>query len=119
MATIKSFEDIEAWKKAISICSDIYAITNRNNFSNDFALKDQICRCAISVSSNIAEGFERESNNSFIYFLLIAKGSCGELRSQLLIAKMLKYIDNEEYEKLKQECETISRQISGLVSYLR
>lgn len=119
MAKIERFEDIVAWQKAIELCDSIYAITLRNNFAMDYALKDQIRKSAISVPSNISEGFERESNNQFIYFLVIAKASAGELRTQLTIAKNQNYISSEEFQHLKEQCLNVSKLISGFVSYLR
>ena len=71
MAKIEKFEDIIAWQKAMELCDFIYTMTNKELFSKDFGLKDQIRRAAVSVVSNIAEGFERESNNQFIYFLVM------------------------------------------------
>lgn len=119
MGKIEKFEDINAWQKAIELCDSIYAITNTERFSKDYALKDQIRKCGISIPSNIAEGFERESNNQFIYFLVISKASAGEMRTQLTIAKNQRYISEEEFEKLVEECKNISKMISGFISYLR
>lgn len=84
--TIKSFEEIDAWKNARELSRQIHGIIKRNAFSKDFGLKDQISRSAVSVMSNIAEGYESHTKNVFIRHLSIAKGSCGELRSQLYSA---------------------------------
>jgi four helix bundle protein len=119
MAKIERFEDIIAWQKGMELCDVIYAITLKESFAKDYALKDQIRKSAISVPSNISEGFERESNNQFIYFLVIAKASAGELRTQLYIAKNQKYISEEEFNELKNQCLNVSKLISGFVSYLR
>ena len=119
MGKIVRFEDIEVWQKAMDLCDDIYAVTSKDLFIKDFALRDQIRKSAISVPSNIAEGFERESNNQFIYFLIIAKASAGELRTQLIIAKNQKYISLEHFEELKIRCVEISKMISGFISYLK
>lgn len=119
MAKIEKFEDIIAWQKAMELCDAIYKITNHDLFSKDFGLKDQIRRCSVSVPSNIAEGFERESTNQFIYFLLIAKASCGELRTQVYIAKNNNYISQNEFEKLNTLSVEVSKMISGFVTYLR
>jgi four helix bundle protein len=119
MATIKRFEDIVAWQKAIELNDLLYDVAERSPFSKDFTLKNQMQKCALSVSSNIAEGFERESINSFIYFLLIAKGSCGEFRSQLYVAKNRRYISEEEFKNIYAQAEELSKMISGFVKYLR
>ena len=119
MAKIDNFEDIIAWQKSMELCNAVYSVSNQELFSKDYALKDQIRKSAISVPSNIAEGFERESNNQFIYFLTIAKASAGELRTQLTIAKNQNYFTQQEYLSLREQCLSISKMISGFISYLR
>ena len=101
MATISKFEDIIAWQKALELSDLVYSCSNKNDFSKDFGLRDQMRRAAVSVVSNIAEGFEREGNNQFIYFLLVAKASAGELRAQLYVAKNQKNITQEELDAYK------------------
>ena len=119
MAKFNSFEEIISWQKARELNSDIYSITNdKESFSRDFGLRDQIRRSSISISSNIAEGFERETTKEFIRFLYIAKASAGEFRSQLYLAFDLKYITNNEFEKLKLKVNEVSKLISGLIKYL-
>lgn len=103
----------------MELCSDIYKLTNTESFSKDFALKDQIRKSAISIPSNISEGYERNSKNQFIYFLTIAKGSCGELRTQLKIANFLGYADAEQYESINSKCLSVSKQLSGFMNYLK
>ncbi len=119
MAKIEKIEDIVAWQNGIALCNEIYDATEKNSFSKDYGLKDQIRRSAVSIPSNIAEGFERESNRQFIYFLLIAKGSAGELRTQLYIAKNRKYISEEEFQELLDSVSAISKQLGKFISYLR
>lgn len=119
MATISKFEDIIAWQKALELSDLVYSYSNKNDFSKDYGLRDQMRRAAVSVVSNIAEGFEREGNNQFIYFLLVAKASAGELRSQLYVAKNQKYITQEEFELINNKVLEVSKTISGFVSYLR
>ncbi|MGO1585285.1 four helix bundle protein [Mesonia sp.] len=119
MARFSSFEEIGSWKKARELNKGIYQLTSKaNSFSKDFALRDQIRRSSISISSNIAEGFERETNKEFIRFLYIAKASAGEFRSQLYLAYDLKYVDEEQFEMLNIKVTEISKMISGLISYL-
>lgn len=112
---IARFEDILAWQKAKELAKEIY-----KNFSDskDFGFKDQIQRAAISVMNNIAEGYERKTNNEFKQFLFIAKGSCGEVRSMLIIAKELEKIHEENYKRLFLLAEEISKMLSGLIKTL-
>jgi four helix bundle protein len=119
MAKIKGFEDLEVWQVSMDLCTEIYALTNTDLFSKDFGLKDQIRRSAVSVPSNISEGFERDSKNQFLYFLAIAKGSCGELRTQLNIAYNLNYLEKSTFQELSLKCFQTSRQLAGFSKYLR
>ena len=119
MGKISQFEDLEVWKVSMDLCTDVYSITNLPEFSKDFGLKDQIRRSAISVPSNISEGFERDGNKQFIYFLKIAKGSCGEIRTQLIIAYRLNYIDLETLNNIKEKCIETEKQIGGFINYLK
>ena len=119
MATIKNFEELDVWKIAMELCTEVYNLTNKELFSKDFALKDQIRRSAISIPSNISEGYERDGINQFLYFLAISKGSCGELRTQLRIASNLNYISNIEFDFLNEKCLSTSKQLSGFIKYLR
>ena len=119
MATFEKFEDLEVWKLSMDLCTDIYRLTNTVLFSKDFGLKDQIRRSAVSVPSNISEGYERDSKNQFLYFLVIAKGSCGELRTQLKIARMLNYLKEEEYITINEKCISTSKQLAGFIKYLK
>ncbi|OBQ57209.1 four helix bundle protein [Tamlana sp. s12] len=119
MAKINSFEEILSWQKARELNSEIYKLTiNNTSFSKDFGLRDQIRRSSISISSNIAEGFERETTKEFIRFLYIAKASAGEFRSQLYLSFDLSYLTNEQFEKLKLKVNEVSKLISGLIKYL-
>ncbi|WP_336066418.1 four helix bundle protein [Mesoflavibacter sp. CH_XMU1404-2] len=119
MAKFSSFEEIISWQKSRELNKDIYNITNKNSsFSKDFGLRDQIRRCSISISSNIAEGFERETTKEFIRFLYIAKASSGEFRSQLYLAFDLDYITKDEFSTLNLKVNEVSKLISGLIKYL-
>ncbi|KAB1069846.1 four helix bundle protein [Tamlana haliotis] len=119
MAKFNTFEEIISWQKARELNSEIYKLTNNNtSFSKDFGLRDQIRRSSISISSNIAEGFERETTKEFIRFLYIAKASAGEFRSQLYLSFDIEYITNEQFEKLKLKVNEVSKLLSGLIKYL-
>ena len=119
MATIQRFEEVYSWKLGRVLAADVYALTRRDGFRQDEALVLQIRRSVISISSNIAEGFERGSTKDFINFLYIAKGSAGEVRSQLYIARDQQYLSQEEFDALLEKCEKTSQSISGFIDYLR
>ena len=116
---IKKFEEIIAWQRARGLCNHIYAVTKNQSFSKDFGLKDQVQRSSVSIMSNIAEGFERGSNKEFIQYLYIAKGSCGEMRSQLYVALDQQYILTEEFDKLAKLVSETSRLIYHLIESLK
>ncbi|MEL1246094.1 four helix bundle protein [Flavobacterium sp. DGU11] len=119
MAKLHSFEEIISWQKARELNSEIYRVTNNNEiFNKDYGLRDQMRRASISVSSNIAEGFERETTKEFIRFLYIAKASAGEFRSQLYLASDLGYITNSEFYSLNEKVNEISKLLSGFIKYL-
>ncbi len=113
--SIKKFEDIIAWQKARKLSLCIYKLFQNNK---DFSFKDQICRASISVSNNIAEGFERRSSKEFRAFLYIAKASCGEVRSMLYIALDLEYINEHNFDKLIELSTETSRLIYGFIRNL-
>jgi four helix bundle protein len=112
---IERFEDIIAWQKAMNLCVCIY-----KTFENtkDFGFKDQIQRASVSIMNNIAEGFERKTNNEFKQFLFIAKGSCGEVRSLLYLALDLGKIPKSDFMALFSLSEEISKILSGLIKTL-
>ena len=115
MATIKRFTDIVAWQKARELVNVIYGVTRRGAFSKDWGLKDQIQRAAVSICSNIAEGFERSGNKEFLNFLWIAKGSTGEVASQLYNAKDCGYIDDATFDDLQERLRLISAMLYKLI----
>jgi four helix bundle protein len=119
MAKITRLEEIESWKKSRELTKSIYRISLRERFFRDFGLRDQIRRAAVSILSNIAEGFERDGDKEFIQFLSLAKASCGELRAQLYVALDQKYISDDEFSALTNSAIEISRMISGLIKYLK
>jgi four helix bundle protein len=112
---IGRFEDILAWQKAKVLTVEIYRLFDN---SKDFGFRDQITRASVSVMNNIAEGFERKSNKEFTFFLNVAKGSCGEVRSMLILAKELEKIKIEQADELQLLAEEISKMISGLIKTL-
>jgi len=119
MATIQRFEDIEAWKKARLLTGKIYSVSNMGAFARDFGLRDQIRRAAVSIMSNIAEGFERQgSNREFRHFLAMAKGSAGEVRAQLYICFDVNHIEQAMFDELTLLVVETSRMLSGLIKYL-
>ncbi len=115
----RSFEDIEAWKRGCRLAVTVYEMSQEGTLAKDFGLRDQIRRAAVSIPSNIAEGFERESKAEFKRYLLIAKGSCGELRTQLFIAKAINAIEKQRCDELINECTEISSMLSGLIHHLK
>ena len=119
MATIERFEELEVWKAGMELCAEVYKTTNTELFAKDFGLKDQIRRASVSVPSNISEGYERDSKKQFLYFLVIAKGSCGEVRTQLKIAQMLGYINEDNYEIINNKALTTIKQLAGFIKYLK
>ena len=118
MSQINTFEEIIAWQKARTFNKRIYEITSNEFFKKDFDLARQLRRASVSISSNISEGFERNTDKEFIHFLYIAKGSSAEIRSQLYLALDLNYVTQKEFETLFFEITTISKLISGLIKYL-
>lgn len=116
MNKIEQFEDLVAWQKARELTKKIYNLTSDGQFAKDFGLRDQIRRAAVSVMSNISEGFERGSMNEFHQFLVIAKASCAEVRSQLYVALDAGYIDQTIFQELNQQAIEVSRIIGGLRS---
>lgn len=118
MSTIMRFEDIQAWQTARELTRLVYRLSGQGSFSKDFGLRDQIRRAAVSVMSNIAEGFENKTQPQFIRYLGLAKGSAGEVRSQSYVALDLKYITQEESNTLFDLAEKNSRQIARFIAYL-
>jgi len=119
LAVYKNFEDLPIWKEAKDLAVQIYRITKEEKLKRDFGLSEQIRRAALSISSNIAEGFDRSYKKEFIKSLYIAKGSVSEVRSQLFICKELGYLDGDFSEKLLEQTRSLSRQIGALISYLK
>jgi four helix bundle protein len=119
MVKIKKFEEIESWKKARSLAKEIYETTSTGPFVRDFGLKDQIRRAAVSILSNIAEGFERGGDKEFSQYLAVAKGSCGEVRAQLYVALDQGYFSQEVFDRLVRSATEVGELLSGFMRYLK
>ncbi|HZB11529.1 MAG TPA: four helix bundle protein [Chryseolinea sp.] len=119
MAKILRFEDMEIWKEAVKIGVDIYKLTSRDKLERDFSSKDQLRRAAISISNNIAEGFEYNNNKMFLKFLSYAKASAGELRSNLFDLKEAQLVSEADNDKLRESLVSVSKNISGFMKYLK
>ncbi len=113
-ARIERFEELIAWQKARTLSREIYEVTRRGAFARDFGLSGQIQRAAVSIMSNIAEGFERGGRGEFHQFLSTAKASCAELRSQLYVALDVGYLDQQKFHVLLKHAEEVARIIGGL-----
>jgi four helix bundle protein len=109
---IEKFEDLNVWQNGIELSTNIY---EKFRDCKDYSFRDQICRASVSISSNIAEGFERQYNKEYIHFLFIAKGSTGEVRTQLIIAYNLGYLNLEYYQLLLEFTRKISAQLFQLI----
>jgi four helix bundle protein len=113
---IASFEDLIIWQKAQELARKIYKLADENKFiKRDFKLKDQLKSASISISDNIAEGFEYNNNADFYKFLRIAKGSCGETRNKILFVRKMEYIDNITANTLNEEAKQLGKQIGELM----
>jgi len=118
MTTAKRFEDLEVWQRAKELTSLIYRLSSSGAFARDFGLRDQMRRASVSVMSNIAEGFESQTQVLFIQFLGRAKGSAGELRAQLYIAFEQEYVTSDEFKSAISLAELCSKQLTRLIQYL-
>lgn len=118
MTTAKRFEDLEVWQRAKDLTNLIYRFSSSGTFARDLGLRDQIRRAAVSIMSNIAEGFESQTQALFIQFLSRAKGSAGELRAQLYIALEQEYITTDEFQVAFSLAETCSKQLASFMRYL-
>jgi len=119
LTVYKKFEDLPIWKLAKDLAVEIYRVSKNEKFRKDYALVDQIRRAVISVSSNIAEGFERGSKKEFIQFLYIAKGSLGEVRSQLQVCFDLGYINKDNLTTLLSQTYDLSNQLGAFISSIK
>lgn len=118
MPKIRCFEDIEAWKTARTLANAVYDLTEEPVFARDFGLRDQIRRSAVSPMSNIAEGFESQTDRSFLSYLFRARGSAAEVRSQLYLAYDRHYIGDKEFHAALCLALLVSRRIARFIAYL-
>lgn len=119
MATITRFEDIEAWQGGREMKRLIYACSSTGLFAKDFVLKDQIRRAAISITANIAEGFEREGNREFIQFLSVSKASCAEVQDHLYTALDASYLTQDQFHDFYRKAGEVGRKLGAFISYLQ
>ncbi|MBK9164939.1 MAG: four helix bundle protein [Acidobacteria bacterium] len=108
---IETFEDLVIWQKAVELAKDVYLITEREKIRTDVGLRSQMRNSAVSISSNIAEGFERRTRKEYLNFLNITKASAGELRSQLYIAHEIGYLTADEHAVLREKAKFLSGSI--------
>jgi len=118
MTTAKRFEDLEIWQRAKDLTNLVYNHSTDGMFARDFGLRDQMRRASVSIMSNIAEGFESQTQAMFIRYLSYAKGSAGELRAQLYIARDQGYIAEDDFNTMFSTAEVCSKQIARFVQYL-
>ena len=111
---VKRFEDLQVWKDAMNMTVSVY---EKLKLCKDYGFKDQMQRAAVSVPSNIAEGYERQTNREFVQFMYIAKGSCAELRTQLYLSIKLNYLSKEDGMVLVEKTECISKMLHKLIMY--
>jgi four helix bundle protein len=118
-AKIRTFEDLMVWQKAITFVKQVYLITDEGGLKHDFGLKDQLRRAAVSIPTNIAEGFERASRKEYLLFLNIAKGSAGEVRSLCRVALDVGYLKPSTHEQLRQAALVISRSLFNQIQAIK
>ena len=119
MAKVERFEDLQVWQRARCLAVMIYGLSNKGMFAKDFGLRGQIQRAVVSIVSNIAEGFDRRSNNQFSQFLEIAVGSASEVRAQLYVALDLGYISQRQFDEAFSAVVEIGRMLTSFIKYLR
>lgn len=116
---VRSFEDLIVWQKAIEFVKQVYVITDSGDLKRDFGLRDQMRRAAVSIPTNIAEGFERASRKEYLPFLNIAKGSAGETRSLFRVALEVGYLSQETHDRLREGVLTLSRYLFNQINSIR
>jgi four helix bundle protein len=116
---IESFEDLRVWQSGIELVKQIYILTGDGELKRDFGLRDQLRRAAVSIPTNIAEGFERSSRKEYLLFLNIAKGSAGEVRSLLRVALDVGYLEKSKYDQLRESVVFLSRSLSNQIKSIK
>jgi four helix bundle protein len=111
----ESFKELRVWQEAKMLAVEVYKVTANGGLAKDYGLKDQMQRAGVSIASNIAEGYERNSDKEFVRFLMIAKGSISELRTQLEIAKDINYVAQETFDPLEEKCNKIGSMLTKLI----
>lgn len=119
MSRVQPFEELVAWQKSRQLARHIYEITRHGQLKSDFGFTRQMQRCAVSIMSNIAEGYERGGDGDYMRFLSIAKGSCAELRSQLYLAHDVGYLDRQNFGQLLEQVQEVGRIIGGLRAFVQ
>jgi four helix bundle protein len=119
MAKVDNFEELDVWKLARALTGKVYRLSSHGAFAVDYGFRNQICRAAVSIVSNIAEGFERRSRGQFLQFLDIANGSAGEVRAQLYIALDLGYITQAQFQDALQDVIAVGKMLTSLYQYLK
>jgi four helix bundle protein len=119
MPTIERFEDIKSWQKGRKLCKLVYDVTRQAPFGRDYGLRDQIRRAAVSIPSNIAEGFESQNNRTFIRYLYIARASSAEVRSQAYVALDQGYLPESKFDEIYELCRDIARLVTRFINYLQ
>lgn len=119
MSTIKSFEELIIWQESRKFTNNIYKLTKNFPQEDLYGLTSQIRRAAVSVMSNIAEGFDRRTTKEFISFLVIARASASEVQNDLYISLDLNYINKEEFQAIYNHAQKIAKLINGLITYLK
>jgi four helix bundle protein len=119
LAVAKRFEDLEVWQLARDLTRIVYKVSSGGRLAKDFGLRDQLRKASVSVMSNLAEGFERGGSREFLQFVALAKGSCGEVRSQLYVALDQEYLGRADFDRVFELTVRLSRMLASLLRYLR
>jgi four helix bundle protein len=114
---VSHFEELKVWQRAVDLAVKVYEITKKDPFNKDFGLKDQVRRASVSISSNISEGDELDSDKSSVRHFRIAKGSCAELFTQSIISFRIGYLEKNDFEFIRTECQEILAMLTNLIKH--